>query len=187
MDKKMLALAVVFSTITCTSLAFAFDFETLDSKIQKGEVSRDQAKKIVDKAIKKGEITEDQLKEHMEQVRRRDMGKPDRDDFIKKLNEAGVTREDMDTAHQKGPEAVKQLLESHGIKAPEGGKPPFGPPPGCGDRKMPSKEEFLNKLKEAGISEKEFKSAEEKGPEAVKAFLDSKGFNPHKNFRHEDE
>jgi polyhydroxyalkanoate synthesis regulator phasin len=128
MKKNLLALAVTISILSGTSLVLAFDFESLDNKIQKGEVTKEQAKKIVDKAIKKGDITEDQVREHMEQ-RRGDCRRPDRDGFMNKLKEAGVTKEEMDSAHQKGPDAVKQLFESHGIKAPECGRPPFGPPP----------------------------------------------------------
>jgi len=139
MRKNLLVLTVAFATLASTSIALAFDFQSLDNKVIEGKISHEQARKIIDKAIKKGEITEAQVREHMEQMRNNGscenmrpckfgpppfgQGKQGRDEFIRKLQDAGITKDQLDAAHKKGPDAVKELFESHGIQ------PPPGPPP----------------------------------------------------------
>lgn len=87
-------------------------------------------------------------------------------EFIKRLKAAGVTQDELRSAHEKGPEAVKQLMNSHGIQPPFGGRH-MGPPP-----------ELMRKMKEAGITQKELEKAHNAGPEAMKKLLDARGVQP---------
>lgn len=89
-----------------------------------------------------------------------------RDQFIQKLQAAGITQEELQTAHTQGPEAFMQLLKSHGIQAPP-------PPPSDTE-----KDEFMKKLEAAGITKEEFQAAFMQGPEAVRKLLESHGIQP---------
>ncbi|MDD3012676.1 MAG: hypothetical protein PHC34_03125 [Candidatus Gastranaerophilales bacterium] len=143
MKKNLLVLAITISTLASTSIALAFDFQKLDKKILSGEITHEQAKQIVDNAVTKGEITQDQIRQHMEKMRENypkdimgkggfgpppfgPVGRPDNDEFIKKLKEAGITRDEFEIARKNGHEAVKQLLDSHNIQPPPR---PCGQPP----------------------------------------------------------
>jgi|GEM_PF-6489738 len=137
MKKDLLVLSVTLAALTSTSIALAFNFQELDDKVLNGEITHEQAKQIVDKAVEKGEITKDQLRQHMEQMRKNSPKQgmrplvpppghrgPGGDEFIKKLKEAGITKDQFEAAHKKGPDAVRKLLESHKIQPPCPGKPP---------------------------------------------------------------
>ena len=86
----------------------------------------------------------------------------DRDQFIQKLQAAGITQEEMQTARSAGPDAFQQLLQSHGIQAPA------TPPPADNDA-------FMQKLQAAGITKEEFHTAFSQGPDAVRKLLEAHG------------
>jgi len=191
MKKSFLVLAATIATLTSTSIAFAFDFQELDNKVLSGEITQTQAKQIIDKAVAKGEITQDQIRQHMEQIRENCQNdkiekggpppfgpgvRPDNDEFIKKLKAVGITKNQLDAAHKKGPEAIKQLLESHNIQPPC----PKGPPDFRGPG--PDRADFAKKLEAAGITKDELEAAQEKGPDAVKKLLKKHGIEPKKEF-----
>lgn len=104
-------------------------------------------------------------------------GNHGRDEFIKKLQDAGITKDQLDAAHEKGPDAVKELFESHGIQ----------PPPcpckkqafhGPGIQGRPDRDEFIKKLNEAGITKEQLDAAHEKGPDSVNELLKQHGIEP---------
>ena len=86
-----------------------------------------------------------------------------RDQFIQKLQAAGITQEEIQTARTEGTDAFNQLLASHGIQAP--------PPPPKNDEQ----DEFMQKLQAAGITKEEFQTAFAQGPQAVMKLLKSHG------------
>lgn len=78
----------------------------------------------------------------------------DREQFIQKLQAAGISQEELQTAKSQGPNAFKQLLEAHGIQPP-------APPAGDGN-----KDQFIQQLRALGIPDDIIKQ----GPEAVKKY-----------------
>lgn len=122
----VIAMTIVLGTC---SMSFAFDFKALDKKFKSIEKTQQEIKKMIDKAIKNGELTHEELHEHMGKMRKENPNMfpppppphhpPMHDVFIQKLEKAGITKDKMDAARKKGPEAVKELLESHGIICPK--------------------------------------------------------------------
>jgi len=80
----------------------------------------------------------------------------DRESFIKKLQAAGITQEELQTAKSQGESAFKALLEAHGIQPP-------APPSDKG-----GKDVMIQQLKALGIPEDVVKQ----GPEAVKSYAE---------------
>lgn len=90
------------------------------------------------------------------------------DQFIKKLEAAGITKTELETAKSQGPEAFKQLLESKGIEAPE-------PPRGMNKK---GGNDLIQKLKSAGANEEEIQAAFMQGPEAMRKLMEKYGIQP---------
>ncbi|MEI8389085.1 MAG: hypothetical protein WCG23_04275 [bacterium] len=75
-----------------------------------------------------------------------------REQFIQKLQAAGISQEELQTARSQGPSAFEELLKSHGIQAP--------PPPPNNDA---NQDQFVQKLKALGVPDDIIKQ----GPQAV--------------------
>jgi len=80
----------------------------------------------------------------------------DRESFIKKLQAAGITQEELQSAKSQGDSAFKALLEAHGIQPP-------APPSREG-----GKDRMIQQLKALGIPDDIIKQ----GPEAVKKYAE---------------
>lgn len=78
-----------------------------------------------------------------------------RDELIAKIKAVGITQEELETAQSQGLESFKELLEAHGIQAPNETAPP--------KRQDDDMNEFFEKLKALGIPE----SVIQQGPQAV--------------------
>lgn len=98
-----------------------------------------------------------------------------KEQFLQKLQAAGVTKEELEQARALGPDAFMQLLKSHGIQPPA---LPEGKIVGMNRLGDKGKEEFMKKLESAGISKEEFQAAFMQGPEAVRKLLQAHGIQP---------
>jgi bacterioferritin-associated ferredoxin len=95
------------------------------------------------------------------------------DEFMQKLQAAGITQQEFEAAKAQGPDAVRQLLESHGIKPPKGKHH-------CHKQESNNDDNLVQKLESAGISDAEFQKAVSQGPLAIQQLLQSYGIQPSK-------
>lgn len=99
MGTRLFIPAIIMSLLTSTSMAMAFDGQ------QANNTPTNQLQQVIDKNQEQGCCC---CKHH-------DRGEG-REEFMQKLQKAGITKEQFEAAKAQGHEAVRELLKSHGIE-----------------------------------------------------------------------